>query len=80
MPTLLEDMPIETVPEMFGGELKEYNQAYEFDLAEGGCLWCPKGSSTGALKAHMEREKGNTAVTVTTTQNGDMTSNPVADA
>lgn len=40
MDTLLKDMPLESIPVCIGGKFEQYNEAYEFDVSEGGPLHC----------------------------------------
>ena len=40
MDTLLKDMPLESIPVRIGGKFELYNEAYEFDVSEGGPLHC----------------------------------------
>lgn len=40
MPTLLEDMTFENIPERFGGGFKLYNEPFKFNTSPGGPLFC----------------------------------------
>lgn len=53
MPTLLEDLTFENIPEKLGGGFKLYNEPFHFDVSPGGPLYHePSGRSAGGDSHH----------------------------
>lgn len=57
MPTLLEDLTFENIPERIGGGFKLYNEPFEFDIAPGGALYCEQHEKK--IKSSNSNDIGN---------------------
>ena len=54
MSSLKAEIPLSSIPKAVGGQLEAYNETFEFDVGEGGCLYWPQGPKVPPSKRLLE--------------------------